>query len=65
MDAKPTTTDLSDEDIARIQEQMFNLGALLKNPKTSGGNRYHMPKTRRIARRKMQKASRKSNRPKK
>lgn len=42
------------------QASMSNLQ--IQERKDKGNNRYHMPKVRRLARRKMQKASRKANR---
>lgn len=56
--------DYSDDEIRQVQQQMHALGAMMKTPKASGGNKKKIKNTARIAKRKMQSASRRVNRSK-
>jgi len=56
--------ELSAKDIAELQKQLYRIGMMTKN-KTSGGNKKKPTPEQRKKKRQNQKASRKTNRPKK
>jgi len=61
---EPVAQELSAKDIAEIQKQLFRIGSMAKL-KTSGGNKKKPTPEQRKKKRQNQKASRKTNRPKK